>query len=60
MVSQILLPLLFIFLYDVEEVWSSWVAQLVGCTTLDFGSGQTFKVMRLNPVLDSVLHEGSS
>lgn len=33
----------------------AWVAQLVKCPTLDFGSGHDLRVKRLNLVLGSLL-----
>ena len=35
--------------------WDTWVAHLVKCLTLDFGSGHNFKVMRSSPVSYCVL-----
>ena len=41
--SQIILP------------WGAWVAQLVTCPTLDFGSGHKVTVLSSSPMSDSVL-----
>lgn len=38
-----------------KKLWSTWVAQLVKCLTLDFGSGHGVRVVRSSPPLGSVL-----
>ena len=35
--------------------WGTWMAQLVKCPTTDFGSDHDFRVVRLSPMLGSVL-----
>ena len=36
-------------------IWGNWVAQLVKCLTLDFGSGHDLGIVRLSPVSGCVL-----
>ena len=41
-----------------SKLWGSWVAQLVECPILGFSSGHDLRVVRLSPVLVSVLSGG--
>ena len=47
------LGLSFVFFKILEVTRGAWVAQWVGCLTLDFGSGYDLKVMRSSPTLGS-------
>ena len=38
-----------------DEIRATWVAQLVECSTLDFGSDHDPRVVRSSPALDSEL-----
>ena len=38
-----------------KQTWGAWVAQLVKCLTVDFGSGHDPRVVGWSPVLGSVL-----
>ena len=40
--------------------WGAWMAQLFKCVTLGFGLGHDFRVVRLNPMLGSMLSEESA
>ena len=40
---------------ELNKIWGAWVAQSVKRPTLDFGSGHGLTVVRLSPVLGSVL-----
>ena len=39
--------------------WSAWVAQLLKCPTLDFGSGHDLRVVKLSPISGSFRGESA-
>ena len=45
----------FFWLLWLKSASSAWVAPLVKCPTLDFGSGHDLRVVRLSPMLGSML-----
>ena len=58
-----LLILFTLFTYNAyckTDTWGTWVAQSVGCQTLDFSSGHNLRVVRSSPKMGSVLSGESS
>ena len=49
------LAVILVFALKITKLWGAWVAQLVKCPTLDFGSGHDLRVMELSHELGSAL-----
>ena len=49
------LAVILVFALKITKLWGAWVAQLVKCPTLDFGSGHDLRVMGSSLVLGSTL-----